>query len=183
MAATTTHMMTVEEFSRLPKDNGPVYHELRHGEIVPVTRPILKHQIIQRRLCRYLEPLAPAGSYLAYEVPFRPLPEFELRVADVAWVSPERWAATDLENYVRGAPDLVIEVLSPSNSVTEMNEREQLCLENGAKEFWVVDPKRCQVKVSTPDGITRTWKSGQVIPLPLFGDGRLPVDAIFGPET
>jgi hypothetical protein len=35
------------------------------------------------------------------------------------------------------------------------------------------------VKVSTPDGHTRTWQTGQEIPLPLFGDAKLPVTAIF----
>jgi len=171
--------MTVEEFSRLPEDQGAVYHELRHGEVVTMTRPILKHRIIQWRLRDFLKALAPVGSLVEDEVAYRALPEYELREADVAWVSRERWAATDPEGYVCGAPDLVIEVLSPSNSASEVIEKEQLCLENGAKEFWVVDPKCRHVKVSTPDGLTRTWKSGQQIPLPLFGNALLPVDAIF----
>ena len=179
MAATTTHLMTVEEFSRLPIDKGPVYHELRNGEVVEVTRPILKHHKIQSRLRDFLKMHAEAGAFMEYEVAFRALPEYELRVADVAYVSAERSARDDDEDNIRGAPDLVIEVLSPSNSATEMNEREQLCLENGAKEFWVVDPRRLLVKISTPDGTTRTWRSGQEIPLPLFGDSRLAVDAIF----
>jgi hypothetical protein len=52
---------------------------------------------------------------------------------------------------------------------------------NGAKEFWVVDPDRRQVKVSTPDGRTIAWQSGQEIPLPLFAGGGagIAVDAIF----
>ena len=42
-----------------------------------------------------------------------------------------------------------------------------------------VDPALRQVKVSTPDGITRTYRSGQEIPLSLFPSGTLAVDAIF----
>ena len=99
----------------------------------------------------------------------------------MAYVSASREHRIDPDGYLEGAPDLVIEVPSPSNSMAEMNEKEQVCLENGAKEFWVVDPKRRLVKVSTPDGNTRTWKSGQEIPLPMFGENRLlPLDAIFG---
>jgi Uma2 family endonuclease len=180
MAATTTHLMTVDEFSRLPVDDGPVYHELRHGEVVAVTRAKYKHYKIQRHLRRLIEDLAPVDGLVDTEFAYRPLAEHELWVADVAYVSAEREKRIDLEGYLEGAPDLVIEVLSPSNSATEMNEKEHLCLENGAKEFWVVDPTRRIVKVSTPDGITRTWRSGQQIPLPLFGDSQLPVDAIFG---
>jgi Uma2 family endonuclease len=180
MAATTTHLMTVEEFRQLPEDDAPVYYELRHGEVVAVPRPKLKHHVIQDRLCDYFKALAPPGSFVGYELAFRALPEHEFRVADLAWVSPERWATADMEDNIRGAPDLVIEILSPSNSAAEMRERKELCLNNGAKEFWVVDPVRRLVKVSTPSGDTRTFSSGQEIPLPLFGEGKLAVDDIWG---
>lgn len=179
MAATTTHLMTVEEFRKLPKDDGPFYHELRHGELVSVSRPKIKHSLIQDRLLDFLKPLArPLGRAMA-EFPFRALPEYELRDADVAFVTKERLDATDPDDNLHGAPDLAIEILSPSNTAAEMYDKEKLCLENGAKEFWVVDPARRQVKVSTPDGHTVTWHSGQELPLPLFGNARLPVDKIF----
>ena len=111
---------------------------------------------------------------------FRPLPEHELWVADVACLSAERLKQADPEAYIAGAPDLVIEILSPSNTATEIYDKEKLCLENGALEFWVVDPDRRQVKVSTPDGLTHTWRSGQEIPLPAFGrDAVVKVDDIF----
>lgn len=73
----------------------------------------------------------------------------------------------------------MIEVLSPSNTASEMNERERLCLENGAKEFWVVDPKHNQVRISTADKLVRIWQAGDEIPLPLFGNHVLAVDEIF----
>ena len=177
--ATTTRLMTVEEFRRLPEDSGPVYHELRHGELAAVTRPTFKHYAIQRRLRRLLEAAAPADALIDTELAYRPIPEYELRVADVAYVSGARAGEIDPEDNLHGAPDLVIEVLSPSNTAAEIYDKEQICLENGAQEFWVVDPERRQVKVSTPDGHTVTWHAGQEVPLPMWGDARVPVDAIF----
>jgi Uma2 family endonuclease len=177
--AATTNPMTVEEFRKLPEDSGPVYHELRHGELVAVTRPKLKHHLIQSRLCDQLKAVAPAHSFVAYELAFRAVPEYDLRVADVAYVCPERFAQTDPNDYLQGAPDIVVEILSPSNSAVEMNEREKLCLENGSKEFWVADADLRQVKVTTPDGHTITYRSGQENPLPLFGGAKIAVDAIF----
>ncbi len=171
--------MTVEEFARLPEDQGGVYHELRGGEVVAVTRPKLKHIFIQRQLQRLLEQHAPLQSMVGTEVPYRPLPEHELRVADVAYLSAEQMRDIDPDDYVQGVPELVIEVLSPSNSVTEMFDKEKICLENGAREFWLIDPERRQIKVSTPDGHTVTYRSGQEIPLALFANARLAVDAIF----
>ena len=60
-----------------------------------------------------------------------------------------------------------------------MNDREQMCLQNGGKQFWVVDSWKRQVKVSTPDGITVTYKAGQEIPLTVLGGGALKVGDIF----
>ena len=179
MAATTSHLMTVEEFQKLPEDSGSVHHELRHGEIVAVTRPKLKHTLIQRNLRRMLEQAAEPDSLVETEVAFRALPEYDLRVADVAYLSAARFAATDPNDNIQGAPDLVIEVLSPSNSAAEIYDKEKLCLENGAKEFWVVDPDRRQVKVSTPDGRTLTYQSGQEISLSVLGGAKIAVDSIF----
>lgn len=179
MAATTSHLLTVEEFQRLPEDSGPVYHELRHGEIVAVTRPKLKHTLIQRNLRRILEHVAEAGSLVETEVAFRAFPEYDLRVADVAYLSAARFATTDPNDNIQGAPDLVIEVLSPSNTAAEIYDKEKLCLENGAQEFWVVDSDRHQVKVSTPDGQTLTYQSGQEISLSVLGGAKISVDSIF----
>lgn len=177
--AAATHLMTVKEFRKIPKDSGPVYHELRHGELVAVTRPKLKHSLIQRSLRRLFEAIAEPGSLVDVEIAFRPLPEHELWVADVAYISAERFREADPEDNIRGAPELVIEVLSPSNTVAEIYEKEQICLLNGAREFWVVDADRRQVKVSTPDGHTITYQAGQKIPLHLFSNATMAVDEIF----
>ena len=176
--ATTTSLMTVEQFRQLPEP-GYFYCELRHGELVQVTPPKFKHRLIQNRLVDLLRPAAPSGGFVSMEFDFRALPEHELRTADVAFVTKERLETIDPEDNLHGAPDLMIEVLSPSNTVAEMNDREKLCLENGCREFWVIDPELRQVKVSTPDGITTTYRAGQEIPLRVFGDGSLKVNAIF----
>src|SRR5450432_392826 len=178
--AATTHLMTVEDFCKLPEDQGPIYHELRHGKVVSVPRPKLKHSLIQSNLRELIKRSVESGGFVGIVMAFRPLPEHELWVADVAYLSAERFRLADPEGYIAGAPDLVIEVLSPSNTVPEINDKETLCLDNGAQEFWVVDPDRRLVKVSTPDGHTQTWRSGQEIPLPLFGsEAKVKVDDIF----
>ena len=178
MATTTTTRMTVEQFRQLT-EGGSSYYELRHGELVKVTPPELKHHFIQEQIRKLLEPVAGSWGFLTIELGFRALPEYECRIADVAFVRRERLASVDLDDNFLGAPDLVIEVLSPSNTAAEINDKEKLCLENGCQEFWVVDSNLLQVKVSTPDSLTTTYRSGQEIPLRLFGGGSLNVDEIF----
>lgn len=172
--------MTVEEFGRLPEDSGPVSHELRRGKLVASARPMGKHTRIQKRLERLLEEAACGIGVAVMELPFRPVPEHEVRAADVAYLSTGRWDAIAADDHLLGAPDITIEVLSPSNTAAEIYEKENLCLANGALQFWVVDSDRRQVKVSTRDGRTITYQAGQTIPLPITGACGLPVDVIFG---
>ena len=115
---------------------------------------------------------------VGYEIAFRAFPEFDLRVADVAYVSARRWEERDPEDNLRGTPDLVIEILSPSNTAREMYEKEQLCLSNGSREFWVIDPDKRTVRVAQSEGPTATYGLGEQIPLRLFS-GELSVDEIF----
>jgi Uma2 family endonuclease len=176
--ATTTGLMTVEQYRELP-ETGPFYYELRQGELVQVSRPTWKHASIQRRIRRLLEHALDATGVVDSEFAFRALPEYELRVADVAYVVRERMLSIDEEDNLHGAPDLVIEVLSPSNTASEINEKAALCLANGCRQFWVVDSRLRQIAVSTPDGLTRTYRSGESIPLVFAGNQPLTVDSVF----
>ena len=170
--------MTVAEFDQLPEPPGHD-HELRNGELVIVTRPILNHHLAQKRLMLLLDAASAAGSAHT-EFSFRPVPEYNLRIADVAYILDESLAKQNPEEHFRSVPELVVEILSPFNTASEILEKETLCLENGAREFWVSDLSRRQAKVSTADGRSVPYKSGQSIPL-FFAPGVwLALDDIFG---
>ena len=178
MATTHTRLMTFAEFARLPEPQS--YRcELRHGALVKVAPPKHKHYLVQRRLRRLLESAAGDAGEVDTEMAFRALPEHEYRVADVAFVTNARWVQIPPEGNLHGVPELVIEVLSPSNTVAEIIDKKTVCLENSAREFWVVDIEHGQVEVSTPDGHGKTYKSGQHIPLFFAESAELAVDAIF----
>jgi Uma2 family endonuclease len=173
--ATTDRLVTFAELEQMP-DAPDGRYELRHGELVKVSHPELPHYRIQQRLLRLLMTIAGERGMVGTEFAFRGLPEHEYRIADVAFVAGDRWMRAT-GRYFEGAPEIVIEVLSPSNSASEMLDKEQLCLENGAKEFWVVDPERKHVRVSTADGRFAEYKAGQEIPL--FFGGAIAVSEIF----
>lgn len=84
MAANPLPLMTVEEFRELPEPVGDYDYELHFGKLVAVTRPKLKHYVLQSRLRDLLRPVAPPGSFVDTELAFRAVPEYDLRVADVA---------------------------------------------------------------------------------------------------
>jgi Uma2 family endonuclease len=171
-------LTTVEQFRQLPK-GGEFAYELHYGEVVAVTRPKARHGKLQLRLSRLLERKLRAFGEVAIETPYRPVPEFDLRVADVAAVSWERWDAIDPDDNLRGAPELVIEVKSPSNTARQLQELVALCLANGAIECWVVDAEKKSVTVVARDGGSVVYASGGSVPLVRFGGGDLAVDEIF----
>jgi Uma2 family endonuclease len=175
MAATPTRLMTVDEYQAIPEPAEGRY-ELQHGELVTVGYPDIVHMNAQWRIRDLLAALAGNSGIVRTEMPYRPLPEHECWGADVAYVSLERWQK--IERWLMGAPELVVEILSPSNTASEMLDKELMCLENGACEFWVVDTRRNSVKLSTAGGHS-TYKLGQMIPV-FFAPGQfISVDAIF----
>lgn len=176
--ATLPDLISVEQFRQLPK-GGEFAYELHHGTVVAVTRPKPRHWKLQRRLGRLLEPRLKTFGEVAIEVPFRPVAEFNLRAADVAVISHERWDAIDPDDDLRGAPELVIEIKSPSNTKRQLDELVRLCLENGAIECWILDGNKKTVSVNHRDGSVVVYGSGSNIPLTAFGGGELAVDEIF----
>ena len=170
-------LITVERFRQLPESGGFAC-ELHHGEVARMTRPRAAHWDLQLRLTDLLRAELP-GFVIGMEFPFRAVPEFDLRAADVAAVTRERYAAIDPEDNLHGAPDLVIEVKSPSNTPPKLQELASLCLANGAIQFWIVDRSLKSITVVQRDGSRETYGVGAEISLAAFGGASLAVAAAF----
>lgn len=61
------------------------------------------------------------------------------KVADVCWVSSDRWEIIKDDFDVSVAPEICVEVLSPGNSSGEMEDKRYLYFEAGAEEVWIAD--------------------------------------------
>jgi Uma2 family endonuclease len=127
---TTVALMTVEEFLKLP-ENESVRRELHDGEVFELTRPRPVHWAIQNRLSHMLADGLGCRECVGAEYTFRPEPQHQLWVADVAYVSRERIVPEGSSEFLNGSPDLVIEVESASNNALEFERRETLCLRTG----------------------------------------------------
>ncbi len=176
--AALPNLITVAQFRELPED-GEYVHELHHGEVVTLTRPKMGHTKLQLRLRDLSAQKLESFGKVTIEFPYRPVAEFEYRVADVAAVSRSRWDACDPDDNLHGAPELVVEVKSPSNTKRQLQELVSLCLANGALECWIVDPVQTNLTVTHPDGVTVVYSAGEDIPLTAFGADRLSVTEIF----
>jgi Uma2 family endonuclease len=170
--------MSVADFMRLPRSGG-TRQELHHGELVELP-PVKKiHTQLQKRLVNLFElRLNPLEHGVDKEFPFRPAPDYEVWVADVALFSLALWEQTADDDYFRGVPAIVIEVLSQSNSASEMLERETICLHHGGQEFWLIDPRRETVKVIRADSYSSVHDAAGVIESSALG-GSIAVRDIF----
>jgi Uma2 family endonuclease len=104
-----------------------------------------------------------------------------LRVPDVAFVRTERLPANyDDGGFLRVAPDLVVEIISPSDRVVEVLAKVVMWLEAGVALLWLVDPVAMTVTVFRPDDPPHTLTRDQTLDggdvLPGF---TLPVRAVF----
>lgn len=177
-AAAEPLLMTVEQYRRLP-ERDDIVQELRWGQVVTLTQPKMKHTKLQYRLVELLRPETAGKGVVAAEIPFRALPEYELRRADVAYVSQKRWDETPGDDNLRGSPELVIEILSPSNTKTQIREKAVLCLSTGAEEFWVIDPADQTIAVTRQHGETNLYRVGDRVPIALL-ETAIEVSQIFG---
>lgn len=173
-------LTTVEQYRQLP-DDGNVY-ELHYGEVVTMSHPKNWHFKLQELLLELLKPRL-RGFKIGMELPFRAIREFDLRAADVAAVSIERWVSSGSDDNLHGAPELVIEVKSPSNTKRKLQDYAALCLANGCREFWLVDRDAKTVTVLQRDGSRKTYGIGESLPLAAFGGDALPVAEIFADLT
>jgi Uma2 family endonuclease len=87
-----------------------------------------------------------------------------VRAPDVAFLRRERLTeGRSPRGYIRGAPDLAVEVISPSDRYTEVAEKIAEWLEHGVRMVVVVDPRRKTVDVHRPGQPTRTLGMNDVL--------------------
>ena len=171
-------LITVEQLYRMET---PERCELISGRVVELAPPSGIHWRLQWRLVQLLGGALRGWGEVGMEFPFRPVAQFERWIADVGACSRERWKDFDVVDNLRGAPDLVIEVRSVSNTRRYFRQRASLCLVNGCQAFWIVDQDAQTITVLTADGSSMLYQSGDSVPL-IVVSGELPVSEIFASE-
>ncbi|MBW3534671.1 MAG: Uma2 family endonuclease [Gemmatimonadetes bacterium] len=145
------HGLSLSDFEELPEEPG-YRMELVGGRLVREPRPAPLHARVLSKLVHSLVDwagysghgvvLTDAGFVLAED-------PVTVRVPDVSFVSKERIPADDPygQGFWHMAPDLAAEVLSPSNTATEIQQKVLEYFEAGARAAWIVDPRLRTVTV------------------------------------
>ena len=132
------------EYGNLPE--GPP-QQLIDGEITMTPSPNFMHQSIILEIATLLKNYV-IDQNLGY-VNISPIDVFlkndEVYQPDIIFISKDRKEI--IKDKIIGVPDLVIEVLSPSNAYYDLTHKKNIYEETGVKEFWVVDPEEKTVEI------------------------------------
>ena len=175
MAMTGTKLMTVEELLAIPREDYRGYrYELIRGELTKTMSAGFAHgaqaaniigslwtHTVQHNLGRVVTAEA---TFLLETDPDH------ARIPDIGFVRQERVSSLDeMTGAFHGAPDLAVEVISPTDRLTGVRDKARDWLSHGALMVIVVNPRSRTVQVHTSDGVielaeTDTLNGGDVVP-------------------
>jgi len=109
----------------------------RHGHVIMSPPPAPRHGSFQSRIAHLLWSLLGRGRVLT-ECPISTADG--VKAADVAWASPQRIRELGEKVFFSHAPEVCVEVMSPSNTDAEIQEKMALYFDAGAVEVWLCSP-------------------------------------------
>ena len=173
---------TYEDYRHTPADKR---YELLEGELVVAPTPTITHQRVGIRLGTGLHTFVKERSL--GEVLFAPcdvlLSNTDVVQPDLLFVSRERSDILLGGDNVRGAPDVVIEILSPSTSGIDRTLKRRLYAKYGVREYWQVDPDARTVAVLLMGrddfDVAGTYGEGQTVTSPTLTGFTFNLDEIF----
>jgi len=177
--------LTYEDFVLFPDDGKR--HELIDGEHYVTASPNLRHQRISGHIFsaidRWLDD-HPHGHIYAAPLDVI-LSDADVVEPDLLYLSKEREARIATSQNMQGAPELVIEIGSPSTRRRDETIKKRLYERWGVDEYWIVDPETSVVRVYRREGekfgrVTElSRESGDVLTTPLLDGLELPLAKIF----
>lgn len=166
MAGNPRIKYTYRDYLLLPESEEKRY-ELVQGELYMVPSPTPGHQEISKRLFRILDSFVESnGLGVVFYAPLDVvLSEEDVLQPDILFVASDRRSIIT-ERNIRGAPDLIVEVLSPGTADRDRLLKRTRYAKFGVREYWVVDPetKIIEVLVATQAGLEllRSYPLGTV---------------------
>ena len=163
---------TLAEFLSQPNIEASPAWELINGGAIQKPMPTLFHSRLQRNLVNYInlhtQRFEAVKELRCIVPPFSPVP-------DISVVLRDRLPQED--GPLNGAPDWLIEILSPDQSTLNLQNKILHCLSNGTQLAWLIDITRQQIWVWQGDDLPSIY-SGEDI-LPTLGElPELTVDAV-----
>jgi len=173
---------TYRDYKSLPESETRRY-ELMEGELIMVPSPNEYHQRVSGRLEFILRAFV-EGKNLG-RVYYAPLDVHlgeDVVQPDILFISRERFSIIT-EEEIQGAPDLVIEILSPATAERDQTYKKTLYARHGVKEYWIVDPEEKTITVMTLGKAgfesSGTYKKSDVLKSSIFSGLTINLSEVF----
>jgi Uma2 family endonuclease len=178
----TKTLLTADDLARMP-DDASVQIELDEGELITMPPAGEDHGHVEMDLAvriGYFVKRKKLGRVYGGDTGFR-LNDRTVLSPDVAFVRRERVEAVRSKSFANGAPDLAIEIFSPSDGLRQSTRKVKQYLAAGCQTVWVIYPKRQEVKVFEASGVERTLHAGDLLKAPdLLPGFSVKVAELFG---
>ena len=173
--------LTYEDYANIPGDER---YELIDGELILVSSPNEMHQRVSKRLLWLFRDVEESGLGWVYDAPFDViLSDTDVVQPDLMFISKERAEIITPAN-VQGAPNLVVEVLSPSTAQRDWTQKRDLYAKYGVRELWLVAPDARLAWVMALTGgeyaIAGVYKEGQTLSSPTLAGLTIDLGYVFG---
>lgn len=180
--ATQTSLLTFEQFMDLPDQEG-VRRELDEGALIEMPNPSFAHGSAVSELAHLLLTYRDQSGLefvVSSNTGFRLAPD-TVRAPDLCLLSTPRLQAMPVaRGALVGAPDLAVEVVSPSETATDLNRKIEQYLRAGAAVVWAVYTDTQSIMVHRRDGEIRRLTASQTLQEPDLLPGlSIPVEKIF----
>jgi len=176
---------TYADYKEWELDEGERY-ELINGEAFAMSGPNTEHQAILMELSSQFHEYFRGKPCQVFPAPYDVRLFYEEDDSDDTVVQPDIMVICDKNKIgpegCRGAPDLVIEILSPSNTAIEMVRKFKLYRQAGVREYWIVDSenKGLTVNCFRDDTIfTNTYEDTETVPVAVFPGLSIALEQVF----
>ena len=176
---------TYADYKKWDLDEGERY-ELIHGEAFAMAAPNTKHQAILTELLSRFHEYLRGKPCRVFPSPYDVRLFYEDDESDDTVVQPDIMVICDKAKIgpegCHGAPDLIIEILSPSNTAIEMERKFKLYRQAGVREYWIVDPENNGLTVYCFKGgeiITNTYGNTDTVSVAIFPDLSISLEQVF----
>jgi Uma2 family endonuclease len=148
MAKAHPHIkFTYKDYKSLPESETKRF-ELLQGDLIMTPSPGFKHQVVSSKLEKILgDIIEEHGWGVLLHAPFDVKLGDDV-VQDILYVSNQR-ADIIHEEAIEGAPDLIVEILSPTTAERDRTYKRTLYARHGVREYWLADPERQTIDVLT----------------------------------
>ena len=149
MAQPTRTRITAQEYFELPEYKEHDVIQLINGEVIIGMPPIVKHQIIVSFIMKMLMNYAEEHGGIGLTAPISvQLDENNVFEPDVMYITAENMGIiSPSAKRIVGAPNLVVEILSPSTAKYDRQVKYHVYEANGVQEYWIVDPAHDTIDV------------------------------------